>query len=152
MDRHAPAELVRRLDHEQAYPYELYDAWVEAGLLGLPFPEEYGGLGGSVIDLPIVAEEIARTSADFFMAFAGSMFCGLNILRKGIAGAEETLAAPAPAGEKRMSISISEPDAGSDVGAHAHQRAARRRRLDHQRPEAVGDRRGRARMPSSTST
>ena len=38
MDRHAPPEYVARLDREQAYPYDLYDAWVEAGLLGLPFP------------------------------------------------------------------------------------------------------------------
>src|SRR5436190_8825624 len=82
MDRVAPADYVRRLDREQAYPYELYDAWVEAGLLRLPYPEEYGGLGGSVMDLVIVAEEISRKSADFFMAFAGSTFCGLNILRK----------------------------------------------------------------------
>ena len=33
MDKHAPPEYIRRLDREQAYPYELYDAWVEAGLL-----------------------------------------------------------------------------------------------------------------------
>jgi alkylation response protein AidB-like acyl-CoA dehydrogenase len=83
MDRHAPAEVVARLDHEQAYPYDLYDAWVAAGLFGLPFPESCGGLGGSVIDLAIVAEEIAYSSADLFMAFAGSVFCGLNIVRKG---------------------------------------------------------------------
>ena len=37
MDRHAPADTVAQLDREQAYPYELYDAWVEAGLLRLPF-------------------------------------------------------------------------------------------------------------------
>src|SRR5215471_17768719 len=66
MDRIAPADYVRRLDREQAYPYELYDAWAEAGLLGLPYSEEYGGLGGSVIDLVIIAEEISRKSADFF--------------------------------------------------------------------------------------
>ena len=47
MEKHAPPSYVRRLDREQSYPYELYDAWVEAGLLGLPFPADYGGLGGN---------------------------------------------------------------------------------------------------------
>jgi alkylation response protein AidB-like acyl-CoA dehydrogenase len=117
MEKHATPEYIRRLDREQAYPYELYDAWVEAGLLRMPFPEEYGGLGGSVIDMVIIAEELARRSADFFMAYAGSVFCGLNLLRK---AAEEQKRRWLPlllAGEIRMSISISEPDAGSDIGA-----------------------------------
>ncbi|MBV8538367.1 MAG: acyl-CoA dehydrogenase family protein, partial [Alphaproteobacteria bacterium] len=60
MDKHAPPEYVRRLDREQAYPDALYAAWIEAGLLRLPFPEEYGGLGGNVLDMVIVAEELAR--------------------------------------------------------------------------------------------
>jgi alkylation response protein AidB-like acyl-CoA dehydrogenase len=61
MDRHAPPETVRRLDRERAYPEELYRAWIEAGLLALPFPEAYGGLGRDLIDMVIVTEEIART-------------------------------------------------------------------------------------------
>jgi alkylation response protein AidB-like acyl-CoA dehydrogenase len=117
MDRHAPPDVVARLDREQAYPYVLYDAWVEAGLFGLPFQERHGGLGGSVIDLAIVAEEIAYTSADLFMAFAGSVFCGLNIARKGSPAQIEYWVPQILSGKKRMAISISEPDAGSDVGA-----------------------------------
>jgi alkylation response protein AidB-like acyl-CoA dehydrogenase len=117
MDRVAPADYVRRLDCEQAYPYTLYDAWVETGLLRLPYPEEYGGLGGSVLDLVIIAEEISRKSADFFMAFAGSTFCGLNILRTATPEQKSTWLPKIASGAVRMAISISEPDAGSDVGA-----------------------------------
>ena len=117
MAKHATPEYVNRLDREQAYPYELYDAWVEAGLLRLPFPEEYGGLGGNVIDMAIISEELAKTSADFGMALGGSVFCGLNLLRK---GSEEQKAHWLPkllSGEVKFCISMSEPDAGSDVGA-----------------------------------
>jgi alkylation response protein AidB-like acyl-CoA dehydrogenase len=117
MDRIATPEYVRRLDREQAYPYELYEAWVEAGLLRLPYPEEYGGLGGSVLDMVVLAEELSAKSADFFMAFAGSTFCGLNILRKASEEQKQYWLPKLFAGEKRMAISISEPDAGSDVGA-----------------------------------
>jgi alkylation response protein AidB-like acyl-CoA dehydrogenase len=117
MDKHAPADYVRRLDREQAYPDSLYAAWIEAGLLRLPFPEEYGGLGGNVLDMVIVAEELARKSADFFMAFGGSVFCGLNILRKASEAQKKHWLSKMLAGEIRFSISMSEPDAGSDVGA-----------------------------------
>ena len=49
MDRVATPDYVRRLDREQAYPEELYAAWVDLGLLRIPFEERYGGLGGSVV-------------------------------------------------------------------------------------------------------
>jgi len=117
MDRIATPEYVRRLDREQIYPQELYDAWVELGLLRIPFAEEYGGLGGSVIDLVIVAEEISRKSADFFMAYAGSVFCGLNVARKGTEEQKRHWLPKLLSGEIKMSISMSEPDAGSDIGA-----------------------------------
>jgi alkylation response protein AidB-like acyl-CoA dehydrogenase len=117
MDTHAPPEYIRRLDAEQGYPYELYEKWVEAGLLSMPFPEEYDGLGGSVIDLTIIAEELARKSPDFFMSYAGSVFTGLNIMRKGTAAQKQTWLPKLFAGEVRMAIAISEPEAGSDIGA-----------------------------------
>jgi len=117
MDRIATTDYVRRLDREQAYPSELYDAWVELGLLRIPFEERLGGLGGSVIDLVIVAEEISRESADFFMAYAGSVFCGLNVARQGSEEQKRHWLPKLFSGEIKMSISMSEPEAGSDVGA-----------------------------------
>ena len=60
MEKHAPEEYLRRLDAEVRYPFELYREWAAAGLLGLPFPEELGGQGGSVLDFTLVAETIGR--------------------------------------------------------------------------------------------
>jgi len=117
MQRLATPEHLRRLDRERLYPYELYDAWVEAGLFALPFASEYGGLGGNVLDLAIVAEEIGRYSADVAMAFGGSIFCALNVARKGSEEQKRYWLPKLISGEIRMSISMSEPDAGSDVGA-----------------------------------
>ena len=126
MQRVATPEYLRRLDRERLYPYELYDAWVQAGLFALPFAEEYGGAGGSVVDLAIVSEEIGRYSADVAMAFGGSIFlraqCGAQRLR----GAETLLAAEA---DFRRN-----PHVDLDVGAgcrlrcrrHAHAGAPRR--------------------------
>ena len=117
MDKLATPELIRRLDREQAYPYELYDAWAEMGLFRMPFPEAYGGLDGSVIDLVIIAEELSRKSFDFFTAYGGSVFCALNILRKGSEEQKKEWLPRLMSGEIKMSISMSEPDAGSDIGA-----------------------------------
>jgi alkylation response protein AidB-like acyl-CoA dehydrogenase len=117
MQRLATPENLRRLDRERLYPYEIYDAWVEAGLFALPFAPEYGGLGGNVLDLAIISEEIGRYSADVAMAFGGSIFCALNVARKGSEEQKRYWLPKLISGQIRMSISMSEPDAGSDVGA-----------------------------------
>jgi len=117
MAMHAPPERMRKMEREQAYPYEVYEAWAAAGLLRLPFPEMYGGSGATILDTAIVAEELSRYSIDLAMSFGSSVFCGLNLLRK---GSEEQKAEWLPkllSGEIKCSIAISEPDAGSDVGA-----------------------------------
>jgi alkylation response protein AidB-like acyl-CoA dehydrogenase len=117
MQRVATPDYLRRLDRERLYPYELYDAWVEAGLFALPFAPEHGGLGGTVLDLAIVSEELGRYSSDVVMAFGGSVFCSLNVARKGSEEQKRYWLPKLISGEIRMSISMSEPDAGSDVGA-----------------------------------
>ena len=116
MARHAPADAVRKWDRDRSFPEDLYQAWVEAGLLRLPFPADVGGLGGDALDLAIVVYELSRVSTDLAMAFSGSLFCGLNILRK---GSPEQRAHWLPRlldGKVKFAIGISEPDAGSDVG------------------------------------
>jgi alkylation response protein AidB-like acyl-CoA dehydrogenase len=69
------------------------------------------------LDVVIIAEELSRRSADLVMAYAGSVFCGLNILRKGSEEQKRHWLPKLLSGDIKMSISISEPDAGSDVGA-----------------------------------
>jgi alkylation response protein AidB-like acyl-CoA dehydrogenase len=117
VQKHAPPEYVRQHDRERTYPEELFQACAAAGLLGLPFPEEYGGAGGSLLDMVIVAEEIARVSADLVMCYSGNIFCGLNLLHKGSEEQKRTWLPKLFAGEIKFSISMSEPDAGSDIGA-----------------------------------
>jgi alkylation response protein AidB-like acyl-CoA dehydrogenase len=117
LQKHAPPDYVRKHDRERTYPEELFQAWAEAGLLGLPFPEEYGGSDGSLMDMVIVAEEIAQVSADLVMAYTGGIFCGLNVLRKASEEQKRYWLPKFLAGEIKFSISMSEPDAGSDIGA-----------------------------------
>ena len=128
MDKHAPVEKIRQWDKERVYPYALYDAWLEAGLLRMPFPEAYGGLGGNVIDMAIINEEIAYRSADLSMCYGGNIFCGLNIAHKATEEQKRYWLPQLLEGKIRFSISMSEPDAGSDIGA---MRTTARRDGDH---------------------
>ena len=117
MAKFATPEYVRGLDRDQAFPDMLYEEWLKMGLFRMPFPEEYGGLGGSVMDMVIIAEELAYYSFDLFTAFGGPVFCGLNILKKGTEEQKQYWIPKMLAGEVKFSISMSEPDAGSDIGA-----------------------------------
>jgi len=116
LSKHASPEKVRQLDRDQGYPYELYDALVGAGFLRMPFPVEYGGLGGSVTDMAVTSHTLAYASADLSMAYGGSVFTGLNLVRKATEAQKKEWLPKLLSGEIKMSISMSEPDAGSDLG------------------------------------
>ena len=117
MERHAPRDYLRRIDRDAEYPYALYDAFVEAGLLRMPFSEEYGGLGGDVIDLAIIAQELSRKSYDGFTAWATVVFTAMTLVKFGSQEQKSRLIPDVLSGKIRMSVSITEPGAGSDVGA-----------------------------------
>ncbi|MBI5089681.1 MAG: acyl-CoA/acyl-ACP dehydrogenase [Actinobacteria bacterium] len=117
MTEQATDEYLRELDEESRYPYELYETWVQTGLLTLPFPEEVGGLGGSVVDFVLVAEEIGRRGYDLTGVYGVPVFNGLNILHHGTSEQQQRFLPALLRGELRLSIAMTEPDAGSDAGA-----------------------------------
>ncbi|MCG2634268.1 MAG: acyl-CoA/acyl-ACP dehydrogenase [Gammaproteobacteria bacterium] len=117
MDDICTPEYIRKCDQEEYFPQEVWDAWVELGLLGLPFPEQYGGYGGDVLDMTLVGEEIGRKGYDFLGFFGVPVFNALNVLRHGSEEQKNHYIPKLIRGEIRMSISMTEPEAGSDVGA-----------------------------------
>ncbi|MEW5009775.1 MAG: acyl-CoA dehydrogenase family protein [Cycloclasticus sp.] len=116
MDDIATPEYIRQHDEEGVYPYEVYDQWVEMGLLGMPFPEQYGGYDGDVLDMVIIGEELGRKGYDFLGAYALSVFNALNVLNHGSEEQKKKYIPQVINGDIRMSISMTEPDAGSDAG------------------------------------
>jgi alkylation response protein AidB-like acyl-CoA dehydrogenase len=117
MDRVATPDYVRRIDREQRYPDELYAAWVDLGLLRVPFPEEFGGLGGGLAELALIAEEIAKTSYDLYAPFGGAAFLGLGIAKMGTREQQEYWLPKLMAGEVKFTLCMSEAEAGSDIAA-----------------------------------
>lgn len=117
MSRVATPEYCRETIHNKAFPHAIYDAFIDAGFMALPFPEEYGGMGGSLVDMALVQKEINKTSADLAMMLGGATFCGLNILRMGTDEQKRKWLPKLISGEVKLSIGLSEPDAGSDLTA-----------------------------------
>ena len=107
------------------------------GLFGLMIPEEYGGLGESLLTYALVVEEIARG----WMSVSGIInthFIVAYLLKQhGTDEQKQALLPRMATGEVRGSFSMSEPALGSDVGGDHDQGGPRRRRLRAHRPEDV---------------
>ena len=107
----------QELEHADTYPQEIVDGMKEMGLFGLTIPEEYGGLGESLLTYALVVEQIARG----WMSVSGVInthFIVAHMIRHH--GTEEQRAHYLPAmaeGSVRGAFSMSEPDVGSDVAA-----------------------------------
>jgi acyl-CoA dehydrogenase len=100
-----------------ALPRDLHRKAAAADLLGVGFPEEVGGSGGSAIDSLVVTEELIRSGGSSGLV-AGLFTHGIGLPHLVEAGNPELidrLARPVLAGEKIVSLAITEPDAGSDV-------------------------------------
>ncbi|MFI8975424.1 acyl-CoA dehydrogenase family protein [Nocardia asteroides] len=107
----------RSLEHDDAYPQDIVDGMKEMGLFGLMIPEEYGGLGESLLTYALVVEEIARG----WMSVSGVInthFIVAYMLRQhGTAEQKQHYLPKMATGEIRGAFSMSEPDLGSDVAA-----------------------------------
>ncbi|MGH3928189.1 MAG: acyl-CoA dehydrogenase family protein, partial [Pseudonocardiaceae bacterium] len=109
--------VAQELEHTDTYPQEIVDGMKEMGLFGLTIPEEYGGLGESLLTYALVVEQIARG----WMSVSGVInthFIVAHMIRQH--GTEEQKQHYLPrmaTGEVRGAFSMSEPELGSDVAA-----------------------------------
>jgi alkylation response protein AidB-like acyl-CoA dehydrogenase len=107
----------QELEHSDTYPQEIVDGLKELGIFGLMVPEEYGGLGESLLTYVLTVEEIARG----WMSVSGVInthFIVAYLLRQhGTAEQKERLLPKMATGEVTGAFSMSEPGLGSDVAA-----------------------------------
>ncbi|MCA1834296.1 MAG: acyl-CoA dehydrogenase family protein [Actinomycetota bacterium] len=121
--RECPPDLDRRLDDEGRYPFELTEKVVDTGLLGLPFPEVYGGSGGGPMEFVIAAEETAYGSAAVAAIFIlPAFFAGEMLYMNGSEEQKRTWLPKVARGEVRGCFGLTEPNAGSDA-VHIETRA-----------------------------
>jgi acyl-CoA dehydrogenase len=114
--RECPREMVQGWDENQEFPQDIWDRLAELGIMGLPFPEEYGGAGGDILDEALVVEELARGAnpiANLFIATVS--FGGYSILKSGNEQQRAELLPEMSAGRLPMALALTEPAGGTDM-------------------------------------
>jgi len=117
LSKECPKSLVREMvKDDRGYPPELWHKMVELGWLGLIFPEKYGGLGGSFLDLAVLLEEMGRAClpGPFFSTV---ILSGLFILNAGTEQQKRELLTKVANGEVILTMALTEPSAGYDAAS-----------------------------------
>ncbi|MET9002342.1 acyl-CoA dehydrogenase family protein [Amycolatopsis sp. Hca4] len=107
----------QELEHADTYPADIVAGMKEMGLFGITIPEEYGGLGESLLTYALVVEEIARGWMSVSGVINTHFIVAHMISRHGTEAQKQHFLPRMATGEVRGSFSMSEPDLGSDVAA-----------------------------------
>jgi acyl-CoA dehydrogenase len=107
----------RRCDSEHRFPWEFYQAFAEAGWLGIAMPPEYGGAGLGITEASLLMEEVAASGAAMNGATALHLtIFGLNpVVRHGTEDLKQRVLPDAAAGRLHVAFGVTEPSAGSDT-------------------------------------
>lgn len=105
-------------DEAQHFPRDLFRRMGELGLMGVTFPEEFGGAGLGYIEYSITVEELARVDGSIGLSIAAhNSLCSNHIFEYGSDRQRVELVTPLARGEKLGSWALTEPAAGSDASA-----------------------------------
>lgn len=111
----APGAIER--DRTKEFPVEIFKQLADMGIMGLPFPEEYGGAGADTISFAIVTEELSRACASTGITYSAHISLGgapLNLF--GTHEQKQKYLTPICTGESFGAFGLTEPNAGSDAG------------------------------------
>ena len=111
------APVAEELDRTKAFPYELVSAMGELGWMGIPFPEEVGGAGGTSLQYAIAVEELTRVDSSVAITLCAHTSLGTQpIYLFGDDAQKERYLPDLCAGRKLGAFGLTEPEAGSDAG------------------------------------
>jgi short-chain 2-methylacyl-CoA dehydrogenase len=111
------APVAEELDRTKSFPYEIVSQLGELGLMGIPFPEEYGGGGGDSLAYAIAVEELTRVDSSVAITMCAHTSLGTQPIY--LFGSEEQKRRWLPeltAGRRLGAFGLTEPEAGSDAG------------------------------------
>jgi len=107
---------VRQWDHDQHFPIELMPKLAALGLLGIQFPERYGGAGMTAVDYCICIEELARVDPGIALSVAAhNGLCSAHIALFGSEAQKQQYLVPLARGEKIGAWGLTESTSGSDA-------------------------------------
>ncbi len=109
--------VAQELEHSDTYPQEIVDGLKELGVFGLMIPEEYGGLGESLLTYALCVEEIARGWMSVSGVINTHFIVAYMLMRHGTEQQKAKYLPRMATGDVRGAFSMSEPGLGSDVAA-----------------------------------
>ena len=109
--------VANELEHADEYPQDIVDGLKELGVFGLMIPEEYGGLGESLLTYVLVVEEIARGWMSVSGVINTHFIVAYMLMHHGTQEQKDRYLPRMATGEVRGAFSMSEPGCGSDVAA-----------------------------------
>jgi short-chain 2-methylacyl-CoA dehydrogenase len=109
--------VAEELDREHRFPYEIVGKLGELGLMGIPYPQEFGGGGADNLSYAIAIEELARVDSSVAITVAAHTSLGTwPIHAFGSDAQKEEWLPKLCSGERLASFGLTEPEAGSDAG------------------------------------
>jgi short/branched chain acyl-CoA dehydrogenase len=111
------APVAEQLDREKRFPYEIVAQLGELGLMGIPFPEEYGGAGADSLAYALAVEELTRVDSSVAITLCAHTSLGTQPIY--LFGTEEQKREWLPrltSGDTLGAFGLTEPEAGSDAG------------------------------------
>jgi short/branched chain acyl-CoA dehydrogenase len=115
--RREVAPVAEELDRTKTFPYELVAKMGELGLMGIPFPEQYGGGGADTLAYALAVEEMTRVDSSVAITMAAHTSLGtMPIYLWGTDDQRDDWLPQLCSGQKLAAFGLTEPEAGSDAG------------------------------------
>jgi len=112
------APVAHDYDERAEFPYPVIKQMGELGLFGLPFPEQYGGMGGDYLSLCLAIEELARVDSSVAITLeAGVSLGAMPVFRFGTEEQKQEWLPRLCSGQALGAFGLTEPGGGSDAGA-----------------------------------
>ncbi len=115
--REKVAPRAAQIDAQGEFPWDMKELLASQGILAMPFPEEYGGLGSSEVSILRVIEELARACATTALILCVQQLGALPILLAGTEEQKQRFIPKLASGEWLAAYGLTEPGSGSDAGA-----------------------------------
>jgi len=109
--------VAAKYDESHEFPWDIVKIFADLGFFGVYIPEEYGGLGGGVMDLVITVEELSRACGGIALAVAATALGAYPILMAGNDEQKKRYLPDLAEGKYLAGYCLTEPEAGSDAGA-----------------------------------
>ena len=116
--REVVAPVSARHDAEHSFPYDVVAGMAEMGLFGLPFPEEYGGMGGDYFALCLALEELGKVDQSVAITLEGGVSLGaMPVYRFGTQAQKQQWLPSLTSGTALGAFGLTEAGGGTDAGA-----------------------------------